>query len=87
MRGVDNFAHAGGFFGGYLAARFLDPLKPERIDHIVIAVICIAATFLAVLCVGRDRAADSDCNSKEKGGSPSTFALLSTTTSYHLPPT
>ena len=27
MRGVDNFAHAGGFFGGYLAARFLDPLK------------------------------------------------------------
>ena len=30
MRGVDNFAHAGGFFGGYLAARVLDPLKPER---------------------------------------------------------
>ncbi len=45
MRGVDNFAHAGGFFGGYLAARYLDPLKPERIDHIVIAVICLAATF------------------------------------------
>jgi rhomboid protease GluP len=48
MRGVDNFAHAGGFFGGYLTARFLDPLKPERVDHILMAVICIAATFLAV---------------------------------------
>ena len=45
MRGVDNFAHAGGFFGGYLAARVLDPLKPERVDHIVIALVCLAATF------------------------------------------
>jgi len=48
MRGVDNFAHAGGFFGGYLAARVLDPLKPERVDHIVMALICIVATFLAI---------------------------------------
>jgi rhomboid protease GluP len=48
MRGVDNFAHAGGFFGGYLAARFLDPLKPERIDHIVIALICLGATLAAI---------------------------------------
>ena len=36
MPGVDNFAHAGGFAGGYLAALMLDPLKPERIDHIVV---------------------------------------------------
>lgn len=48
MRGIDNFAHAGGFFGGYLAARYLDPLKAERIDHIVIAVICLAATLAAI---------------------------------------
>jgi rhomboid protease GluP len=48
MRGIDNFAHAGGFFGGYLAARMLDPLKPERVDHILLALICIVATFLAV---------------------------------------
>ena len=34
MPGIDNYAHAGGFGGGYLAARLLDPLKPERIDHI-----------------------------------------------------
>jgi rhomboid protease GluP len=48
MRGVDNFAHAGGFFGGYLAARFLDPLKPERVDHIVIALVCLGATLAAI---------------------------------------
>jgi rhomboid protease GluP len=48
MRGVDNFAHAGGFFGGYLAARYLDPLKAERVDHIVIALVCLAATLLAI---------------------------------------
>jgi rhomboid protease GluP len=48
MRGVDNFAHAGGFFGGYLAARVLDPLKPERIDHIVIALVCLGATLAAI---------------------------------------
>jgi rhomboid protease GluP len=48
MRGVDNFAHAGGFFGGYLSALVLDPLKPERIDHIVIAQFCLLATYLAI---------------------------------------
>jgi rhomboid protease GluP len=48
MRGVDNFAHAGGFFGGYLAARLLDPLKPERVDHVVIALICLGATLAAI---------------------------------------
>ena len=35
-------------FRGYLVSRVLDPLKPERVDHIVIALICIIATFLAV---------------------------------------
>ncbi len=48
MRGVDNFAHAGGFFGGYLAARYLDPLKPERIDHIIMALVCLGATLAAI---------------------------------------
>ncbi len=38
LPGVDNAAHVGGFAGGYLAGRLLDPLKPERIDHVVIAV-------------------------------------------------
>lgn len=46
--GVDNQAHLGGFLGGYVTGRLLDPLKPERIDHIVAAVGCLAATFVAL---------------------------------------
>ena len=49
MRGVDNGAHLGGFVGGYLASLVLDPLKKERIDHILMAVGCLAITFVAVL--------------------------------------
>jgi rhomboid protease GluP len=49
MPGIDNYAHAGGFGGGYLAGRLLDPLKPERVDHILMAVICMAATIAAVI--------------------------------------
>ena len=46
--GIDNWAHFGGFAGGYFAAKILDPLKPERIDHLVIAVCCLAASMVAV---------------------------------------
>ena len=49
MQGIDNYAHGGGFLGGYLAARWLDPLKSERMDHLVMAVACIALTALAIL--------------------------------------
>lgn len=49
MPGVDNYAHAGGFLGGYLAGMFLDPLKPERIDHMVAAVVCLAVSMLAIV--------------------------------------
>lgn len=49
MPGVDNYAHAGGFGGGYLAAQILDPLKPERIDHVAIALACLAASVLSVV--------------------------------------
>lgn len=49
MPGVDNWAHAGGFAGGYLAARLLDPLKAERVDHLVAAVVCLSVSLLAVL--------------------------------------
>jgi rhomboid protease GluP len=47
--GVDNAAHAGGFIGGYLTSLILDPLKKERIDHILAAVICLALTLAALL--------------------------------------
>jgi len=46
---VDNYAHAGGFAGGYLAARFLDPLKPERIDHMAIALVCLVLSVLSIV--------------------------------------
>jgi rhomboid protease GluP len=49
MPGVDNFAHGGGFAGGYMAAMLLDPLKPERIDHIIIALICLGATAASII--------------------------------------
>ena len=49
MPGIDNYAHAGGFAGGYLAGMWLDPLKPERIDHMIGAAVCVALTALAIL--------------------------------------
>jgi rhomboid protease GluP len=49
FRGIDNYAHAGGFGGGYLAARLLDPLKPERGDHVIIAIFCLALSVLSIV--------------------------------------
>lgn len=49
MPGVDNFAHLGGFLGGYAAAHWLDPRRPERIEHLMAAVIGLGLSLLAVL--------------------------------------
>jgi membrane associated rhomboid family serine protease len=50
LRGIiDNQAHLGGFVGGYVTARFLDPLTPEKGDHLLIAVVCIALTALSIV--------------------------------------
>ena len=49
LPGVDNYAHAGGFLGGYLAAMWLDPLKPERMDHLIGAALCLLLTALAIV--------------------------------------
>jgi membrane associated rhomboid family serine protease len=49
VRGVDNQAHLGGFVGGYLSARFLDPLTPERGDHLLIAFVCLVLTAISVI--------------------------------------
>jgi rhomboid protease GluP len=47
--GIDNFAHLGGFFGGYLTSAFLNPMTRERGDHMIIAVLCLAATALSIV--------------------------------------
>jgi len=49
LRGVDNWAHLGGFVGGYATAKFLDPLRPERVDHLIAALICLAVTAIAIV--------------------------------------
>lgn len=49
LPGVDNYAHAGGFVGGYLAGAWLDPLKRERMDHFVAAALCIMLTGLSII--------------------------------------
>jgi rhomboid protease GluP len=48
MPGVDNAAHLGGFFGGYLASVWLDPLKPERVNHMAAALACLVLTALSI---------------------------------------
>jgi rhomboid protease GluP len=49
LPGIDNYAHAGGFLGGYAAAIWLDPLKPERMDHFALAAACIVLSALAII--------------------------------------
>jgi rhomboid protease GluP len=49
MPGIDNYAHAGGFLGGYAASAMMNPLTRERGDHLLMAVGCLAATFLAIV--------------------------------------
>ncbi|MBI4444999.1 MAG: rhomboid family intramembrane serine protease [Acidobacteria bacterium] len=53
MAGIDNWAHAGGFLGGYLTGKWMDPMRPERINHLIAALICVllsgASIILSVL--------------------------------------
>jgi rhomboid protease GluP len=49
MPGIDNYAHAGGFLGGYAASRILDPLTRERVDHMIIALGCLVLSAAAVI--------------------------------------
>jgi len=46
---IDNTAHLGGFIGGYLMSAFLNPMTRERGDHMLIAVGCLAASFLSIV--------------------------------------
>jgi rhomboid protease GluP len=47
--GIDNYAHLGGFAGGYFMSAFLNPLTRERGDHMIIAVVCLAATAISIV--------------------------------------
>jgi rhomboid protease GluP len=48
--GIDNYAHLGGFAGGYVTSSFLNPMGTrERGDHWLIAVGCLVATALAIV--------------------------------------
>jgi rhomboid protease GluP len=47
--GVDNWAHAGGFAGGFLASLVMDPLARERTDHLVMALACLGLTLVALV--------------------------------------
>ncbi len=49
MPGVDNYAHAGGFLGGYAVSALMNPLTREKVDHFLLAVACLLATFLAIV--------------------------------------
>jgi rhomboid protease GluP len=49
FQGIDNWAHAGGFAGGYFMSRWLDPLMPERVNHLALAVVCLAASLISIV--------------------------------------
>jgi membrane associated rhomboid family serine protease len=47
--GIDNYAHLGGFAGGYATAALLDPLRPERPEHLVAGLVGLALSLLSVV--------------------------------------
>jgi rhomboid protease GluP len=49
MPSTDNYAHAGGFLGGYAVSAVLNPFTRERGDHLLIAAVCLVATLLAII--------------------------------------
>jgi hypothetical protein len=49
MRGVDNWAHIGGFAGGYLGGMLVDPRKPETGNQVGLAVVCLILTVASIV--------------------------------------
>jgi rhomboid protease GluP len=47
--GIDNFAHAGGFIGGYITSAFFNPLTREKGDHLLIAAGCLLLSFGSII--------------------------------------
>jgi rhomboid protease GluP len=46
--GIDNYAHLGGFAGGYFTSAFLNPMSRERGDHLIIAAVCLVASAASI---------------------------------------
>ena len=46
---IDNWAHLGGFAGGWLAGRILDPRRSETPRHLLVALICLVLTLLSII--------------------------------------
>lgn len=49
MPGIDNYAHLGGFVGGYITSAFFNPLTREKGDHLLVAGILLVVTFAAIV--------------------------------------
>ena len=49
MSGVDNWAHLGGFAGGYLASMMVDPRRPERGNDLLLALVCLVLTAASIV--------------------------------------
>jgi membrane associated rhomboid family serine protease len=47
--GVDNWAHIGGFAGGYLASMLVDPRKRETGNHLALALVCLLLTLASIV--------------------------------------
>jgi len=46
---IDNWAHLGGLAGGYLMSFWLDPFKPERGTHSLVAIACLLVSLVAIV--------------------------------------
>ena len=49
MAGTDNYAHIGGFAGGYAVSALFNPLSRERGDHTILAIAVLATTAIALI--------------------------------------
>ena len=47
--GIDNYAHAGGFAGGYVVSRLMNPNKQERINHLLLGAVFIGVSLLSIV--------------------------------------
>jgi rhomboid protease GluP len=48
MPNTDNYAHLGGFLGGYLTSLWLNHLQPEKMSHFIAAIVCVVLTALSI---------------------------------------